>query len=315
MSKLVEALRKVQEERSGESGPRKHRKIGRIETNDANETYDADGTVVLPVSDGASVRAIQIDKDAMREAGLIAPESENKHFEDEYRVIKRPILSNAFGSNAKTIKDGHLVLVTSALAGEGKTFTCINLALSLAKEVDTSVLLVDADLPKPHISSLFDAQDEKGLTDYLEGDVSHVNEIIVPTSVRGLSVLPAGNSREHATELLSGRRMADLISVLHRRDPKQIILIDSSPLLQTTESRALAALAGQIVLVVKAGITPKGAVLDAVSTLDTDKPTNLVLNQVRFGSGTGYYSSYYGGVYGSAKGETDVQEKAQDKKP
>ena len=315
MSKLVEALRKVQEERSGESGPRKHRKIGRIETSDGNETYDADGTAVLPVSDSASVRAIQIDKDAMREAGLIAPEAENKHFEDEYRVIKRPILSNAFGSNAKTIKDGHLVLVTSALAGEGKTFTCINLALSLAKEVDTSVLLVDADLPKPHISSLFDAQDEKGLTDYLEGDVTHVDEIIVPTSVRGLSVLPAGNSREHATELLSGRRMAGLIGVLHRRDPKQIILIDSSPLLQTTESRALAALAGQIVLVVRAGITPKGAVLDAVSTLDADKPTNLVLNQVRFGRGTGYYSSYYGGVYGSAKGETDVQEKAQDKKP
>jgi Mrp family chromosome partitioning ATPase len=175
--------------------------------------------------------------------------------------------------------------------------------------LDSSVLLIDADLPKPHISTLFDAQDEKGLTNFLEGDISDPSEIILQTSADGLSILPAGNSREHATELLSGKRMAELIDTVHRRDPRTLILIDSSPLLQTTESRALAAICGQVVLVVRAGVTPKGAVMDAVSLLDTDKPSNLVLNQVRFGRGAGYYSSYYGGQYGSGNGGNDVRQK------
>jgi len=307
MSKLVEALRKVQEERSGESGPRQHRKIGRIETNNVDEPGESDSTVRMRLPDRTRSRVVQVDRTAMREAGLIAPEAENKVFEDEYRVIKRPILANAFGSNASTVNNGFVALVTSALSGDGKTFTCINLALSLAKEQDSSVLLIDADIPKPHISTLFDAQDEQGLTDFLEGHVSDVDEIILDTSIDGLSLLPTGRSLEHATELLAGRRMVELIDAIHRQDPKQIILIDSSPLLQTTESRALAAICGQVIMVVRAGKTPKGAVMDAVSTLDSDKPTNLVLNQVRFGHGASYYSSYYGGGYGSANGETDVR--------
>ena len=226
MSKLVEALRKVQEERSGETGPRRHKKIGRIETNYTDEHDDNDSTVSIPVSERGLSRVVQIDRDAMRDAGLIAPENEQKLFEGEYRVIKRPILSNAFGANAHTVNDGFVVLVTSALSGDGKTFTCINLALSLAKEQDSSVLLIDADVPKPHISTLFDAQDERGLTDFLEGHVTDFNDIVLQTSVEGLSIMPAGKSLEHATELLSGRRMVELFDAVYRQDPKKIILID-----------------------------------------------------------------------------------------
>ena len=201
-----------------------------------------------------------------------------------------------------------MVLVTSALSGDGKTFTCINLALSLARERDTSVMLVDADIPKPHISTLFDAQDEPGFLDYLDGSVSSLDEIELPTNVDGLTILPTGRSRADATELLSGSRMGKFVEQVHRSDPHKIILIDSSPLLQTTESRAMASASGQVVVVVHAGITPKGAVLDAVATLDSDKPINLILNQVRFGGRSSYYSSYYGGAYGQTQGESDVLE-------
>ena len=307
MSKIVDALRKVQEDKANES-PHRHRKIGRLETNHKNGIGDADSTVALPLLGEESFRLVQIDREAMREAGLIAPAAENKLFEDEYRVIKRPILANAFGPNSHLVDNGFVVLVTSAVTGDGKTFSCINLALSLAKEQDTSVLLIDADVPKPHISTLFDAQDQPGLTDYLEGKVSDLNEIVLRTSTDGLTIMPAGKSLEHASELVSGQRMIDLIDEIHRRDPKKVILVDSSPLLQTTESRALAAVCGQIVVVVRAGITPKGAVLDAIDTLDRDKPVNLILNQVKFGRGAGYHNSYYGGGYGSAAGESDVVE-------
>ena len=305
MSKIVDALRKLQDERSenGFESPRKHRKIARIEQDNTNATDHEDNTVVDPTASRSSSRIVNIDAGAMREAGLIAPEAETKLFEDEYRVIKRPILSNAFGRNSDTVERGYVVLVTSAIAGDGKTFTCINLALSLAREQDTSVLLIDADVPKPHISSLFDAQDEPGLVDYLDGSTSDMADIELQTSVDGLTIIPAGKSGENSSELLSSDRMLKMLEDVHRRDPRRIILIDSSPLLLTSESRALASVAGQVALVVRAGITPKGAVSDAIATLDTGKPTNLILNQVRFGGRSSYYSGYYGG-YGSAYGGT-----------
>ena len=307
MSKIVDALRKIQDDRTpARSVPRhQHGKIGRIEQNELEGDRLDDETAEMPVLSRLVSRVVQIDKEAMREAGLVAPEAEMKLFEDEYRVIKRPILSNAFGSGADMDERPYVVLVTSALGGDGKTFTCINLGLSLARERDTSVLLVDADTRKPHISTLFDAEYEVGLLDYLDGSVTDLDEIEIQTSVDGLAILPAGKTRDNATELLSSSRMVELLDHIHRRDPRRVVLLDSSPLLQTTESRALASAAGQVVVVVRAGNTPKGAVLDAVSALNEEKPVNLVLNQVRSSGSSGYYGSYYGGGYGSAYGDTD----------
>lgn len=303
MSKIVDALRKIQSGGPDAAGTRQEsmrRKMGRIEPNNGSGVSFTDDTASLPAVSGPS-RFVNIDFDAMREAGLLAPADEAKIFEDEYRVIKRPILANAFGKGSKSVENGHVVLVTSALAGDGKTFTCINLALSLAKELDSSVLLLDADLPKPHVSTLFDAEEEPGLLDYLHGTVNGIEDIELGTSIDGLTIVPAGTSREHATELLSGQRMAEFLEKVHRRNPKQIILIDSPPLLQTTESRALSAIAGQVVLIVRAGTTPKEAVKHAISTIDNDKPVNAVLNQVQFNRGSGYYYGYnrkYGGKSG-----------------
>lgn len=292
MSKIVDALRKIQDEQNeSPRADRQSRKFGRIEQTSVDTPVLDPGAV--PAS-GLPLRLIQIDREAMREAGLIPPESETRKFDEEYRVIKRPILKNAFGKNSRDIEQGHVVLVTSALSGDGKTFTCINLALSLAQEKDIAVLLIDADIPKPHISNLFDAQDEPGLLDYLDDKTASIEDLELPTSAAGLTFLPAGKFRPNATELLSSRRMQKLLDYLSRRNPRQMVLIDSSPLLQTTESRALASIAGQSALVVRAGVTPREAVLDAIATLDASKPTNLILNQVRFGKNHGYYGGYYG---------------------
>ena len=303
MSKIVDALRKIQSGSPEQLVDRKgdaRRKLGRVEPH--NGVDAATDEAVSRSKPRHYSRRVNLDFIAMRDAGLLAPESESKMFEDEYRVIKRPILSNAFGKGSESIENGHIVLVTSALAGDGKTFTCINLALSLAKELDHSVLLLDADLPKPHVSTLFDAQDEPGLLDYLNGTVTHLEDIELGTTVSGLSIIPAGTARDHATELLSGQRMLEFLELVHRRDPKQIILVDSPPLLQTTEARALGAIAGQIVLIIRAGATPKQAVQDAIAAVDSDKPINTVLNQVKFSRGSGYYYGYnrsYGGQAGA----------------
>jgi exopolysaccharide/PEP-CTERM locus tyrosine autokinase len=315
MSKIVDALRKIQDDKT--VGQTRHRKIARIETNSAVVGRVAlDDTAELVAPDSNANKLINIDRDAMRDAGLIAPEAESKLIEDEYRVIKRPLLSNAFGRDAQSVENGFAILVTSALAGDGKTFTCINLGLSMAREKETSVVLVDADMRKPHISTLFDAQDEAGLLDFLDGSTMHPREIELPTNVDGLTIVSTGHYRENATELLSSDRMMDFINGIHRSDPRKIVLIDSSPLLQTTESRALAAISGQVVLVVHAGVTPKGAVTDATSILDANKPVNLVLNQIRHGGKTGYYGNYYGSGYGAGldtgHGETDAPKNSKN---
>src|SRR5690606_8955698 len=126
-----------------------------FELNDA-QPESGQGTMPQPAVRGTpSGRVVTVDRDRLREAGFLAPEKHQRRMADEYRRIKRPLIANAYGVGVPQVPDGNLVVVSSAVAGEGKTHTCINLALSIAMERDRTVLLVDGDIPKPHISRLF----------------------------------------------------------------------------------------------------------------------------------------------------------------
>ena len=305
MSKIQEALKKIQAGRS--TGTQSEMDAGSITQQLAtirnrsadkdSPAFDPDETVTL------SERIVQFDDDALREAGLLAPATDEEALAAEYRNLKRPLLGHAFGKRATQIPDGHLIMVTSSFPGEGKTFTCINLSLSMAQEQDTSVLLVDADLAKPHITLLFGVQDEFGLLDVLDGTVPGLSSVILDTSIPGLKILPAGRPRENATELLASRRMEEIVSELGQGARDRIVLFDSPPLLLTSEAKVLASLVGQIVMVVKAGDTPRQAVLEGLSTLPEGKATNLILNQARVSAKGSYYGSGskygYGYQYGS----------------
>jgi len=189
--------------------------------------------------------------------------------------------------------------MASALPSEGKTFTAINLALSMALEKDISVLLIDADVAKPHISCTFGVENEPGLMDLLRDEATTVESVILPTDVPNLCILPAGRRSDTATELLASHRMEAIVSYIAASDPMRIALIDSPPLLLTSESRALAQSVGQVVVVVRAGFTPQRAVLDAISYIGEDKSIGLILNQSTHAAAAGYY--YYG--YGSSGAE------------
>jgi exopolysaccharide/PEP-CTERM locus tyrosine autokinase len=208
---------------------------------------------------------------------------------DQFRQIKRPLIATAIGRGVPKAKQGQLIMIASALAGEGKTFTSINLALSMALDKDVSVLLIDADVPKPHITRTFGITNEPGLLDVLRDEKIDVESVIVQTDVPGLSILPTGRKSETAAELLSSHRMTHCMAALAARDPDRIILIDSPPLLLTNESRVLSHIVGQIVIVVRAGITPQQAVLDAIDYLGEDKSINFVLNQSRNAASVSYY--------------------------
>ena len=207
------------------------------------------------------------------------------------------MIANATGKGAEAAELDHLIMIASAVPGEGKTFTSINLALSMAVEKDISVLLVDADVAKPHISSVLGLQSEAGLLDALQDESLDVESLIVGTDVEGLCVLPAGRRTEMATELLASARMEEVMAQLARGDGTRIVLFDSPPLLLTSESRVLSMVVGQIVLVVRAGFTPQQAVLDAISHLPEGKYKGIVLNQCEIEQDSPYYYGY--GAYGS----------------
>jgi protein-tyrosine kinase len=236
---------------------------------------------------------IRVDRNALRSEGLMPPEHQERALADQYRQIKRPLIGNALGGGGiAKLPHGQLIMLASAVPGEGKTFTSINLALSMALEKDVSVLLVDADVAKPHISRTFGVEQEPGLLDLLREESAHVDSFVIPTDVPGLSILPAGRRSDTATELLASRRMQQVAHSLAERDPSRITLIDSPPLLLTSEARAVSQSVGQIVVVVRAGITPQQAVLDGIGYLGEGKFIGLVLNQSTVSAPGGYYYGY-----------------------
>jgi exopolysaccharide/PEP-CTERM locus tyrosine autokinase len=245
-------------------------------------------------------RRIVVDRDALREAGYLPETAVDRRFADHYRQIKRPLISQALASPAPVPGSPRLIMMASALPGDGKTFTSINLALSMARERDVSVVLVDADTPKPHVSRIFGVEKEPGLLDALAEPNADIESYVLPTDVVGLSIVPAGKTHDGATELLASTRMSAVVTRLIARDPRRIVLFDSPPLLVSSESRALSAIAGQVVLVVRAGATPHQAVLDALEQL-ADRPVSLVLNQGRVSLSGGYYGYGSYGGYGDAR--------------
>lgn len=243
-------------------------------------------------------RILAIDRRALRAAGVLGPEDEERRLAEEYRLIKRPLLKAITGDNGKN--SGNLVVVTSAVPGEGKTFTSINLALSLALERNREVVLIDGDVAKRDITRLFRLDDEPGLLDAGGAEHRELSDTILKTDVPSLYVMPAGNRHVEATEILASERMSSVLATL-AAEPRRIVLIDSPPLLVTSEAGVLASLAGQVVLVVKASDTPQEIVLHAVESIAEDKPVSLILNQVlsvpeRSYGHYGYYGDY--GHYG-----------------
>jgi Mrp family chromosome partitioning ATPase len=187
-------------------------------------------------------------------------------------------------------------MVASAVPGDGKTFTSINLAFSMAQERDISVLLIDSDVAKHHITDIFGLRERKGLLDALTDQSLDAEALIVPTSSRGFSILPAGGRVEGTAELVSSNRMRQIVTRLCARNPRQILLLDSPPLLITNEGRALVKIAGQVVLVVRAGETPRHAVQAAIGMFDEKQAGGVILNQVTVGFTEGYYGY---GAYGN----------------
>ena len=265
---------------------------------------DAGGAMPTQLAQAQSQR-VELDLDALAAANIVTPSAPRSLVADQFRVIKRPLISNAMGKGAATPAHANLIMVTSAVAGEGKSFTSVNLAISIAAELDHTVMLVDADVARPSLPRMLGVPEGPGLLDLLDG-AADMADVLLKTNIDKLTLLRSGTPHARATEMLASEAMRQLLHDMSSRYPDRIIIFDSPPLLLTTEARALATNMGQIVVVVQAGKTLQANVQRALSTIEACPLKLMVLNQTRsdaeeaseLGYGYGYGYGYGGAKHG-----------------
>ena len=273
---------------------------------DCNSNKSIEDTTLLVVNkiDKAEELTVDVNEDntlifdidwkRLSDLGFATPGSSNTEAIEEYRNIKRPLVNNAFGKGSLGITRANLILVTSSLPGEGKTFTAINLALSIANERDKKVLLIDADVARPSVSKVLGINETPGLIEYLDGADVNFSDIIVRTSIAGLAVIPAGKLHKYSTELLSSNKMALFVEELSNRYPDRIVIFDSPPLLAATQGEVLARLVGQVILVIEAEQTLQNVVMESVEKLAACDVVLALFNKTKRNMDINYYGYGYG---------------------
>jgi len=234
-----------------------------------------------------------VDVNKLESSGILTSGSSHSRLAEELRIIKRRLLINADGLGARPTADGNVIMVTSTAPGEGKTFLSANLAMSIAMEIDRTVLLVDCDTVKFGVTGLFGVEGKLGLADLLVRTNLDLTDVLLETNIDGLTILPSGERISNINELMASQRMARLLKDMASRYQNRVMILDSPPLLATTETSVLARLVGQIVIVVASGKTKQTDLITAIERLDPSKEIGVVLNQSFDRVETAYYEGYY----------------------
>jgi len=272
MSKIYKALEKAERER--EAGSRKD--VPPMMTRDEIRTWGKPKKSFVP----------RPREGVFSEQQLVSYYQPKSLGAEQFRKLRTYLLQLNVQNPPRTI------MVTSATSREGKTFVSANLAAGLSRDLNAHALLVDCDLRVPSLATLFGFSNGLGLSDYLR-DSRQIADLLLKTRVEKLSVLPGGNTPENPTELIGSKKMEDLVHELKSRYNDRYVIFDSTPLLAASESEVLSKLVDGIIIVVKAGVTPRETVKQAISFLDKEKILGLVLNHLEFRS-PGLHSRYFG---------------------
>lgn len=239
-------------------------------------------------------RSGQVDREGLEAAGFILPESGATGLAEEFRIVKRQLLLGARGGTGIAEDKRQSILVCSARPDEGKTFCAVNLALSLALEKDVEVLLVDGDFANPEILPILGLEDGPGLIDAIADPSIDPNSCVIRTDLGGLSVLPAGRRVNDATELLASARTREVLASLTRGRPDRIVIFDSPPALMASPASVLAALVGQVMMVVRADETSESDLREAIGLLSGCDSVSLLLNAASLAASGRRFGAYYG---------------------
>ncbi|WP_020408739.1 XrtA-associated tyrosine autokinase [Hahella ganghwensis] len=261
----------------------------------AKRVADTEKKEIVDSDNGRTSQNSVIDIELLTKKGFITQQNENRQLKEQFRAVKRKLLNNAFGAISKTLHHPNLIIVSSCNPNEGKTFSSINLALSIALEQDKTVLLVDADVLRPNVVRELGVPPVSGLTEFLSGQITDVSEIIHNTNIENFKFIPAGTPHDLSTELLASEKMAKLTEELASRYSDRVVIFDAPPLLGVNETHIMANLVGQAVIVVEENKTRLNDVQVAVEQLEKKLAIGFLVNKSRgeakdqYGYGYGYY--------------------------
>ena len=266
-----------------------------ISPDDLNRAADLHGSAYSGSGSELGVGPGSVDSVALERAGMVDWSRTRSRISEEFRLVQRQILRNAFATANVEPGYSNLLMVTSARPGEGKSFTSINLAGSIARQGDHHVLMVDADSKRDSICYPMGLADAPGLLDLAANPKLDPGPMIVRTPIERLSVLPIGRERERSPTLFSSREMARLIQSLGRRYSDRLLILDAPPCLSTSDPAVLAPVVGQILFVVEAERTQRDEIEASLDLIQACPTIALVLNKQQLSSRYtfGAYSSYY----------------------
>lgn len=240
---------------------------------------------------------IELDLADLEQRHFVSLSAKRRVINEEFSVIKRKLISNAFGPISRSLKHPNLILVSSSRPGEGKTFTSINLALSIALEQDKTVLLVDADVLRPQVAKTLGFESNLGLTDYLSSDNIDVQDIILSTNVERLKIISAGKAHHLSTELLASQKMAELANEFATRYKDRIVIFDAPPLLGVNETAVVATMCGQAIIVVEENKSKLSEIEQSIALIPPEIAVGFVINKAHRAQAGDYgYGYYYGGA-------------------
>jgi Mrp family chromosome partitioning ATPase len=225
-----------------------------------------------------------VDRDRLRDRGMIVPEGKITTLLEEFRIVKRQLLAQAadLRRRGSAGASSQRILISSPLPGEGKTYCSVNLALSIAAEKESEVLLVDADFAKPSILEVLGLPEGPGLMDALTDPNADVADFVMGTDIPGLWVLPSGGTTNSDSEYLSSSRTPRVLDRLTEGAPHRMVIFDTSPALAASPAAELAKYVAQAVMIARADKTGQGALEDAISLLSACPNVQLLLNGAQF---------------------------------
>jgi len=272
-----------------------------------------DGSAAIAIPDDFKQlpvkRHVQIDREKLAASGLWPTGNDAEVIAEQFRRAKRPLIEIAFETGVPVGVNANVIMMASAMPGAGKSFCSVNLARSIARERDVGAVVVDADVLRASITRQFGLDEHPGLIDFLLEPELTIDDIVLQSDLEDIILVPAGRQHPEATELLSSRRMKQFVSDLSARFRNCGVICDTPPILVTNEAHVLAMHVGQIVMVIEARYSSQESVLQALGSLDRDKPINAILNKSRTASGGGYYGDDYG-YYPFNRGKGDDTEEA-----
>ena len=270
MSKIQEALDRLRTSNSTEEDL----------ATDVNATSEIDTQIRRVIERIRADNELILDWQRLRERGFVAEESASAEISQQFRRIKRPLLRQIFEAYpVGPTSMGRVILVASALGGDGKSFTSLNLALAMAIEPELQVVLVDGDAPKQGLTDAFELSDAPGLLDAAADRSIDPASVLYQTDQDGLFFLPAGNRRSNSPEVLGSSRCETFLKKMVSDSGPCVVVIDTPPVLLANEARALSSAADHSLFVVRAGETNTKALESALESFGVKENLFMLLNQ------------------------------------